>query len=99
MLVNSRGSLYFDVVEVRFVHVKMIRRLSSINVKELKVDIEVLNTLTKSQERISYEEEIATHDIIGSFWCEFDVLMVVPASKYIRVIFHRPNSILVKERA
>jgi hypothetical protein len=44
---------YLDAVELRFLRAKMIRKLSSINVEEPKMDIDILDTLTETQKRIS----------------------------------------------
>lgn len=56
LLVSSKESFYstyLDAVELRFLCAKMIRKLSSINVQEPKVDIKILDTLTETQKRIS----------------------------------------------
>ena len=43
---------YLDVVELRFLYAKMIWKLLSINIKEPKMDIDILDTFIETQKRI-----------------------------------------------
>jgi hypothetical protein len=45
---KRKAFTYLDAVELRFLCAKMIRKLSSINVQEPKVDIKILDTLTET---------------------------------------------------
>jgi hypothetical protein len=44
---------YLDTVELRFLCAKITRKLLSINVKEPEMDINILDTFTETQKRIS----------------------------------------------
>ena len=98
-LASEINRTYLDAVKLRFVRAKVSWKLSSIDIKESEVDIDILDTITETQECLSQKEKETAHDIIGSFRCEFHVLIVAPALKWTRVILHRPDSIFMKERA
>lgn len=50
---RKKRYIYLDAVELRFLCAKIIRKLSSINVEEPEMDIDILDLPAETQERIS----------------------------------------------
>lgn len=99
MFASEINRIYLDAVKLVFIRDKVSWKLSSIDAEKSEVHIDILDTIAKTQECLSHKEKETANDIIGSFRCEFHVLIVVPALKWTRVFLHRPNSVFMEERA
>jgi hypothetical protein len=99
LFASEINRIYLDAVKLVFVRAKVSWKLSSIDAEKLEVYIDILDVIVETYECLSHERKETAYDIIGSFRCEFHVLIVVLALKWTRIILHRLNLVFMKERA